>query len=70
MLVDRNLKVFRRRSLVLTSAGRNLFRDSGLFQHRVGGVQGQDLMVYGKTPLRDRAVPDFMVSFARPVKVA
>jgi hypothetical protein len=41
-----------------------LFRDSDLFQHRVGGMPGQDRMVNRKTALRYRAVPDFVVSFA------
>jgi hypothetical protein len=43
-----------------------LLRDTGLSQHRVGGVTGQDLPVDGKPPFRNRAIPDFMV--ASPVR--
>lgn len=46
-----------------------LLRDAGLSQHRVGGVPGQNLPVHRETPLRDWTVPDFMVTFARPLKV-
>jgi hypothetical protein len=46
-----------------------LLRDTRLSQHRVGGVAGQDLPVHRKTPFRDRAVPDFMVTSARALKV-
>jgi hypothetical protein len=46
-----------------------LFRDTGLFQYRTGGVPGQDFLVDRKTTLSDRAVPDFVISSARPLKV-
>src|ERR1035437_5354552 len=46
-----------------------LLRDTGLFQHRVGGGPGQNFRVYRKTPLCGRTVPDFMVTSARPLKV-
>ena len=46
-----------------------LLRDTGLSQHRVGGVPGQDFPVHRETPFRDRAVPDFMVTSARPLKL-
>ena len=46
-----------------------LLSDTGLSQHCFGGVPGQDLPVYRKTPLRDWAVPDFMVTPSRSLKV-
>ena len=46
-----------------------LLRDAGLSQHRVGGVTGKDFPVHEEMPFRDRAVPDFMVTLARPLKV-
>jgi len=53
----------------LVSASK-LLRDTGLSQYCVSGVSGQDLAVHWETPLRDRTVPDFMVTFAWPLEVA
>lgn len=46
-----------------------LLRDTGLPQHRVGGMPGEDLPVYRKTPSCYRAVPDFMVPSAGSLKM-
>ena len=54
---------------VLTHAESELLHDTGLSQHRIRGVPRQNLLVYWKAPLSHRAVPDFMVSPARLLKV-
>src|ERR1019366_10294182 len=46
-----------------------LLRDTGLSQHCVGGVPGQDFAVHREAPLRNRTVPDFMVAFTWPLEV-
>lgn len=56
--------------LTKNTAGKSKsLRDTGLPQHRVGRVPGQDLAVHRKTLLRDRTEPDFMVTFAWPLEV-
>jgi hypothetical protein len=55
------------RSLAALASKSELFRNTGLLQHCVGGVPGQDFLVNRKTPMRHRAVPDFMVSSARRI---
>src|ERR1019366_4150136 len=55
--------------LTATFEESELLRDAGLPQHRIRGVPREDLLVYGKTPLGDWAVPDLMVSAAGSVKV-
>jgi hypothetical protein len=54
---------------MLASTKSELLRDTGLPQHRIGGMPREDLLVYGETALRDRAVPDFMVAAAGSLKV-
>jgi hypothetical protein len=46
-----------------------LLRDTSLSQHRIGGVPGQDFRVHGETSLRDRTVPDFVVTFTWPLEL-
>src|ERR1035437_6951592 len=55
--------------LTATFEESELLRDAGLPQHRIRGVTREDLLVYGKTPQSDWAIPDLMVSAAGPVKV-
>src|ERR1019366_6173975 len=55
--------------LTATFEESELLRDAGLPQHRIRGVPREDLLVYGKTPQSDWAIPDLMVSAAGPVKV-
>lgn len=55
--------------VVADTSKSKLLRDTSLSQHRVGGVPGQDFPVHGETSLRDRTVPDFVVTFAWPLKV-
>jgi hypothetical protein len=47
-----------------------LLFNTGLSQNCVCRVSGQNFLVHRKTPLRDWAVPDFMVSFTRSLEVA
>jgi hypothetical protein len=47
-----------------------LFLKTGLLENTVGGVARSDFPIYGKAELRERAVPDFVISFALPLKTA
>jgi hypothetical protein len=47
-----------------------LFRQTGLFENAVGGMARPDFSIHGKTEFRDRAVPDFVISFALTFKTA
>lgn len=47
-----------------------LFRQAGLFENAIGGVTRSDFPIYGKADLREGAVPDFVISFTLPFKMA
>jgi hypothetical protein len=57
------------RSMVADTVKSELLRDTSLSQHRVGGVPGQDFPVHGETSLRDRTVPNLVVTSAWPLEV-
>ena len=58
-------------ALVLIAEGNlELLGDASLFQNSIGGMAGQNLVVYGEVSLSNRAVPDFVISTARALKIA
>jgi hypothetical protein len=47
-----------------------LLRKTGLFENTVSGVARSDFPIYGKSELCERAVPNFVVTFALSLNVA
>lgn len=46
-----------------------LLRETSLFEHSVCGMAGQNFLIDRKSPLIERAVPDFVVAPPRPLKI-
>ena len=57
-------------NLAFCGGGLKLLRKTGLFENAVGGVTRPDFPIYGKSEFRKGAVPDFVISFALPFKMA
>jgi hypothetical protein len=47
-----------------------LFWQTSLFENTVGSVARPDFSIYGETKFRERAIPDFVISFALTFKKA
>jgi hypothetical protein len=43
--------------------------DSGLLEHDIRHIARSDLGIHGKLVTIDRAIPDFVVAFPRPVRM-
>jgi hypothetical protein len=47
-----------------------LLRQASLFENAVCGMARPDFPIHGETEFRERAVPDFMITFALAFKTA